>query len=254
MESANFHSVLMKLLKFVVVWPAVLGAALLSSCATAPKVDPAAQTVLYNCTEKLRNASTLQVSGTRDADPALLAKGLKSEHASFEIAVSRPGNMAVRARDAQGGHHLLAGNGGITLYNERENVYSTTKTEAKTIDALTEDVEDQLDVKFTIGEMLGEDPMSVLMDEVTEVKLGGEESVSGTPCTRLDFTQKDLTWQLWVAKSDSLPRKSVLVYIKNPAHPRRTVTVDRWKLNAPIPSSMFSLSLRKGAHEVEVIH
>ena len=244
----------MKLKKFVVVWPAVLGAALFSSCATAPKVDPAAQTVLYNCTEKLRNTKTLQVSGTRDADPALLAKGLKSGHASFEIAVSRPGDLAIRARDGEGVHHLLAGNGGLTLYNEKENVYSTTKTDSKTIDALTEDVEDHFDVKFTIGEMLGEDPMGILMDEVTEVKVGDEEKVNGTLCTRLDFTQKDLSWQLWVAKSDSLPRKSVLVYIKNPAHPRRTVVVDRWRLDAPIPSSMFSLSMKKGAHEVEVIH
>jgi len=244
----------MKLPKIVVVWSTVLGAALLSSCVTAPKVDPAAQTVLYNCTEKLRNASTLQVSGTRDADPTLLAKGLKSEHAAFEIAVSRPGNMAIRGRDGEGVHHLLAGNGGITLYNEKDNIYSTTKADAQTIDGLVEEVEDKLDVKFTIGEMLGEDPMGTLMDGVTEVKLGGEERVNGTLCTRLDFTQKDLTWQLWVAKSDSLPRKSVLVYIEQPGHPRRTVIVDRWKLDRPIPASMFSLSMRKGAHEVGVLH
>jgi hypothetical protein len=46
----------------------------------------------------------------------------------------------------------------------------------------------------------------------------------------------------------------VLIYIKHPAHPKRTVTVDRWKLDAPIPASMFSLSMKKGARQLDVIH
>jgi hypothetical protein len=244
----------MKSLHAFAALPAMAGALFLSSCAVPAKVDPAAHDVLYKCTEKLRNASTLQVFGTRDADPALLAKSLKSEHASFEMAVSRPGDMAIRGRDAEGVHHLLAGNGGITLYNEKDNVYSTIKAESTNIDGLVEEVEDKYDVKFTIGEMLGEDPYGTLMDGVTEVKMGGDESVNGTACTRLDFKQKDLLWSLWIAKSDSLPRKSVLIYIEHPAHPKRTVTVDHWVLDKPIPHSMFSLSMRKGAHEVQVIH
>jgi len=244
----------MKFQRVFLTLPALAGVLFMASCAVPAKVDPAAHAVLYKCTEKLRNASTLQVFGTRDADPALLAKGLKSGHASFEMAVSRPGDLALRGHDAEGLHHLLAGNGGITLYNAKDNVYSTMKADETTIDGLVEEVEDKFDVKFTIGEMLGEDPMATLMDEVTEVKMGGDESVNGTACTRLDFTQKDLVWSLWIAKSDSLPRKSVLVYIDHAGHPKRTVTVDHWKLNAPIPASMFSLSMKKGARPIDVIH
>lgn len=239
---------------FPLLLPALLGAALMSSCATTPKVDPAAQTVLTQSTEKLRAASTIHATGTRVADPALLPPGSPREVVNFDLYVARPGSLAVRSTDGQGRRHLIAGGGNITLYDEKANVYTSVETEAKSIDELVDDIEAQFDVKMIISEILGADPMKSLMEDVTEVKVGGEEKVRGTLCTRLDFTQKDISWQLWIAKSDTLPRMSSITYIKKPGQPKRAVTITQWRLNEKVPAANFQFAPRKGAQQVEVIH
>jgi hypothetical protein len=244
----------MKRTQALATLPALLGAMLISSCASAPKVDPTAQAVLLTTTEKLRAADTIQASGTRLADPGALGTGSTREFVNFDIAVERPGTFAVRSFDGQGVRHTVAGNGGITIYDEKANAYSTTTTQATDIDGLVDDLEDKFDVKMALSEMFGEDPMSSLMEGVTEVKLGGYEKVGNQLCTRLDFTQKDISWQLWVAKSDSLPRMFSITDLEKSGHPKRIVTVHNWKLDQHVPDKMFALSMKKDAQEVDVVH
>jgi hypothetical protein len=234
---------------------ALLGASFAaSSCATTTQVDPEVQTVLAQTTEKLRNAKTIHVSGSRTSDPELLPPGMTAESAKFDLEAVRPGNLEVKSVDASGTRHLIAGNGKLVYYDEKAKVYSTLPTKAATLDGLVDDLEDQYDIKMVVGELLGSDPQKTLLEGVTSGKVAGVETVNGVPCTRLRFTQADMTWDLWIAKSDALPRKTVVVYTDKPGHPKRTVVINRWQLNAVLPESDFAFSPPKDAQAAEVIH
>lgn len=244
----------MKLHDTLLLLPALWGAALLSSCASAPRVDPGARQVLQETTDKLRSAQTIEVTGNRVADPALLPEGSTREFVNFDLAVKRPGHLAVKSSDGEGIRHIVAGDGGITMYDEKANIYTTTDTEETTVDGLVDDIESKFDMKMALSEMLGEDPMKNLMEDVRTAKVVGDEKVGATLCTRLDFHQRGLDWQLWVAKSDALPRMLSLTYTDKPGNPKRVVTINKWKLNGRIPPSLFTFRPKRGAEEVEVLH
>lgn len=238
----------------IFLWPVLGGALLLSSCASYSHVEPNAMAVLTQTTEKLRVAKTFHISGTRVADPALLPPGSTRESVKFDLEAIRPGNIEVKILDAAGTRHLIAGNGKITYYDEKARVYSSVDTKAAAIEGLVDEIEDKFDVKMVVAEMLGADPKKALLEDVTSGKVMGEEMVGGTLCTHLSFFQKDLAWDLWIAKSDSLPRQTVVIYTNKPGQPRRTVTIDRFRLNEVLPESDFVFRQPWGFQQVDVIH
>jgi hypothetical protein len=235
-------------------WPSFAGLLFLSSCASYSHVEPNAMAVLTKTTDKLKSAKTFHISGTRTADPSLLPPGSRREVVKFDLEAIRPGNLEAKLADASSMRHLIAGNGKITYYDETAKVYSSMNTKAATIEALVDEIEDQFDVKMVVAEMLGADPKKDLLQGVTAGKVVGDEMVNGALCTRLSFSQKDLAWDLWIAKGDALPRQAVVIYANRPGQPRRTVTVDRWRLNEVLPESDFVFRLPWGVEKVDVIH
>lgn len=236
------------------LWSALAGTLLLSSCAGYSHVEPNAMAVLTQTTEKLRAAKTFHITGTRVADPALLPPGSTRESVKFDLEAIRPGSIEAKTMDDSGTRHLIAGNGKITYYDEKARVYTSTETKAKTIEALVDEIEDKFDVKMVVAELLGADPKEILLEGVTSGKVAGEETVGGALCTRLSFFQKDLAWDIWIAKSDALPRQTTVIYTSKPGQPRRTVTINRFRLNEVLPESDFVFRLPWGVQEVQVIH
>lgn len=233
---------------------ALFSAVLVTSCANLAQVDPEVRTVLTQTTDKLKAAQTVHVSGARTSDPALLPAGMTAESVKFDLEAARPASLVAKSMDADGTRRLIAGNGKLTFYDEKSKVYSTLPTKATTLEGLVNDLEDQFDVKLVIGELLGADPQKTLLEGVTSGKVVGEESINGVLCTRLSFTQPDMTWDMWIAKSDSLPRKTVVVYTNQPGHPKRAVVINAWHLNTVLPGSDFTFTPPKDAHAAEVIH
>jgi hypothetical protein len=239
---------------FLFLGPVLGGVLGLSSCASYSHVEPGVMTVLTQTTEKLRAAKTFHINGTRIADPALLPPGSTRESVKFDLEAIRPGSIAAKTMDASGTRHLIAGNGKITYYDEKARVYSSTDTKAATIEDLVDAIEDKFDVKMVVAEMLGADPRKTLLEGVTSGKVVGEEMVAGVLCTRLSFFQKDLAWDIWIAKGDALPRQTTVIYTSKPGQPRRTVTISRFRLNEVLPESNFVFHLPWGVQQVQVIH
>jgi hypothetical protein len=232
----------------------LLGAALVSSCATSGVVDPGVRTVLTPTTEKLKCAKTIHVSGTRVADPALLPPGATRESVRFDLEAVRPNSLEVKTVDAGGTRQFIASHGRLTYFDEKGNLYSSTATKSATMEGIVDEIEDQFDVKLIIGELLCEDPQRVLLEGVTSGRVAGEERVGKDLCTKLSFTQQDFSWDLWIARSDSLPRKTEVTYTGMPGHPKRTVLIHQWRLNTALPESDFTFTAPRGARQVEVIH
>lgn len=253
MDHFPLLQLIMKPLSFLCWSTGVFAIAASCSCSTTAKVDPEAKTLLVRSTDKLRAAHTITASGRLVIDPQLLPPGSNQQKVDFKMMAARPANLAVTSIDGSK-RRLIAGHGKISLYDEKANAYTSVPAKARSMDELVDQVEDEFDIKTVIGEMLGDNPIATLMEGVTSVKLMGQEEISGVLCDKLCFTQKDLSWALWIARSDVLPRKTVITYDHKPGHPQRNVVISKWQLDGKLGPEVFDFQPPRGAQQVGVIH
>jgi thiol-disulfide isomerase/thioredoxin len=112
--------------------------------------------------------------------------------------------------------------------------------------------------------LFADDPYQVLMEGVTALAYLGRESLDGAECNRLEFTEEEADWQLWIqAGEQPLPRKVVADLSRGydgmwfeaagaeSVKMELTIRFDDWLVNADLPEEQFVFVPPEEAEEVE---
>ncbi|MCB1227837.1 MAG: DUF2092 domain-containing protein [Verrucomicrobiales bacterium] len=231
--------------------------ACLSSCSstqTSAQLDAKTESTLSAMSDKLAAARTLRVTTSRKASPGFNVAGAVAETATGTVVLQRPNQLAARMVTSEGSRSVGLANGMLTLVDEKAGTHASVKA-AGDIDQAVRGVADTYGVKLPVAELLVNHPRSLLLEGVKSGRCVGSESIGGTMCHHLAFTQSNLTWDLWVAMEDNLPRRMKVTYPNGEGGAPLTMTADisRWEINPSLSASDLSVKVPAGSHEIEMI-
>ena len=234
-----------------------IGAAVgLSSCATSTvgRIDDKTDAVLTAMSDKLAAAKTLRVTATRTSSPGFHPGIDAAESASGTVVVQRPDKLAAQIKSNRGrrsvgfdGHHL-------TIVDYAAGTHSVVKAVGD-IDTTVSAIQAIYGVTPPIAELLVNHPKKHLLDGVQSAKYTGLETVNGVECDRLTFQQERLTWRLWVATGDKLPRRIAFAYPNGEGGAPLTVnaTITKWELDPLVPTTGLTVGPPAKSRAVEMI-
>ena len=230
----------------------------LSSCATAPAtkaaLDTRTEADLNAMTTKLAAAKTLRIVGSRTAPPGRYA-GLKvAEVASGTVTVQRPNVLVSKLKSKSGDRTIALAGGNVTLVDYAAGTHAVVKARGD-IDDTLRSIEKTYGIMPPVAELLVNRPKEFLLDGVTAGRFVNEEKVDGLVCDHLSFTQTELTWDLWVATTDHLPRKLVVVYPRTDDREARTLTarISKWELDVPLSENELKAQIPAKSMAIDMI-
>ncbi len=253
----------MKLTRYIPVSANILpsllafaAAGVLSSCSTTPTaaLDAKTDAVLGAMSDKLAAAKTLRVSATRTASRGFNAGMVVAETASGTVVVQRPNKLAARLRTSEGARAIGFDGGNLTVVDRTAGTHSVVKAPGD-IDTTLRSIQRIYSLTPPVGELLANNPKALLLEGVKSGKHTGTESINGVKCDRLAFTQDGLSWNLWVATGDNLPRRISLTYPNGEggAPLTMTATITKWELDAAVSGAELTVSAPAGSRAIEMI-
>jgi hypothetical protein len=232
----------------------------LVSCATSggtsnAKLDPKTTTVLDAMSAKLSAAKTLRVNTTRTNSAGFYTGVSVAQSASGTVAVERPNKFAAHLKTSEGNRDFGFDGSTIIVVDHKAGTHGTVKA-AGDIDRAVNGVAATYGVTPLLGELLANNPKAILLEGVKTGKYVGTDKVGATACDHLSFTQDgQITWELWVATSDQLPRRITMTYPNGEGGAPLTMTsnMSNWQLNTPLSANELTIKAPSGSRELEMI-
>ena len=171
---------------------------------------------------------------------------------SRSMLVRRPDRIATEAYGDLVNRSVWYDGKSFTLLDREFNTYIQVPA-PNSIDALLDQIEEQLEVVIPLGEVLSEDVYQALTPQIRQAEHLGLHQVRGIECHHIIFTQDDLDWQLWVeASSTPVPRKIVIVYKREPGIPQYSAVISEWDFTVATPDELFEFRPPEGARELDM--
>ena len=236
--------------------PAFAALALITSC-TSPSsavLDDRTEAALTAMCDKLAAAKTIRVSSSRRSSPGFQAGIPFAETAKGSIVVRRPDQLAARVKTSQGGREIGFDGKQLMLVDLAAGTHSSAEAVGD-IDRAVAGVQALYGVTPPVAELLVNRPKAHLLSGVKTGKHLGTESVEGVVCDRLGFEQEGLSWQLWVASGDKLPRRISFDYPKGKDGKLRTLTatLSEWKIDSVVSDADLKVTVPSGSRALEMI-
>ena len=231
-----------------------LGASFLTSCSTTQQIDTKTNTVLNGMSDKLAAAKTLRVKVTRQSSPGFNAGMVVAESATGNVAVQRPSRLSAQMKTSEGARSLGFDGGNLIVVDHAAGTHSIVKAPGD-IDNAVRSIQRIYGLTPPVAELLANHPRALLLEGVKTGKHTGTESINGVECDRLAFQQDGLSWQLWVATGDKLPRRISFAYPNGEggAPLTMTATITNWEIDAPVSKAELTVSPPHGSRALEMI-
>ncbi len=171
---------------------------------------------------------------------------------SRSMLVRRPDRIATEAYGDLVNRSVWYDGKSFTLLDREFNTYIQVPA-PNSIDAVLDQIEEQLEVVIPLGEVLSEDVYQALTPQIRQAQYLGLHQVRGIECHHIIFTQDDLDWQLWVeASSTPVPRKIVIVYKREPGIPQYSAVISEWDFTVATTDELFEFRPPEGARELDM--
>jgi hypothetical protein len=231
-----------------------LAASFLASCASAPKIDSKTDAVLSAMSAKLAAAKTLRAEVTRNSSPGFTVGTPVAQSATGTVIVERPARLAARLKTGEGSRAIGFDGGNLTVVDNGAGTHSVVKAPGD-LDSTVFSIQKIYGITPPVGQLLVNHPRALLLEGVKTGKYTGSENINGEECDRLDFSQDGLTWQLWVATGDKLPRRISLAYYNGEggAPLTMTATIRKWELDPVLSDADLTVKIPAGSRELEMI-
>jgi hypothetical protein len=237
---------------------AITGAAgfLLCNCASLngggiSRLDADADAALRAMSDKLSAAEQLSFEVSRKIDPSLVPGGKVGLNARIKGAAMRPNKLAATSTANGVTRRFYYDGESVTLQNVEMNHYATVPG-ARSIDKTIDKIAERWDFNPPMADLLVSDPYHSLTRTVSGGKLADGGSVGGEACKRISATGETVDWDLWLAKSDDLPRKFVITVKGRPGSPQVELRIRNWDLAPKLDAGQFTFTPPKGAQEIEM--
>ncbi|OSP55289.1 hypothetical protein BV911_08220 [Pseudoruegeria sp. SK021] len=168
---------------------------------------------------------------------------------SGTVAVDRPGHIRAARRGGFADIEMGFDGETVTLIGRQANIYSQLPIEG-TIRTMIETLHTDYDLVFPAANLLMEDPVSTLMEGVTDVENFGVGVIGGQNCDHIVLRNSELDIQIWIAQGE-MPRpcRYVLSTRDVALEPRYTVQINNWR-NTVDPDEL-AIAIPEGATKLD---
>ena len=213
----------------------------------AQRISPDAQAVVDKMTAALQKLKVASISahGTRDE---VLPFGYKVQnHEQATLTFQAPNKLRAEVTGDIRDRSFVYDGANFVMYSADDNVY----TQVKAPDTTVKLIERLLDagVELPLIDVLYQGHEGTLLENVQTGLLIGESNVEGVDCDVLAFRQALIDWQLWVQKSDSLPRKFAITTRYEMGQPQ-VEQVLTWNLKPSIKADTFTFKAPEGSKAI----
>lgn len=230
----------------------VLAASILTLSGAIAEISAEATDSLKAMSDKLSGAQQLTVEASRTVAPELLKIEPDLESTKVKAIVQRPDKMVCSVNGEGRQIEFYIGKDGSTIFSKNAGFYARFPGKPSISESF-DAAEKERGISIPVQDLLCQDPYNDMTAKAKSGKLVGEESVDGESCDHLAFSQEDLDWEIWIAKSDKLPRKFVITLkgVEGKDH----VVVDKmnWNLDPKLSADAFVFTAPKGATEIEFV-
>ena len=227
----------------------------LASCSIySTRVDHEAAALLHSMSDKLSKAGTLRVVAEREVTPESHLGVTLPEKATVEAVVRRPNRLVVKS-SSKLGDRAVSYDGKELLYADYEGGTHAKINARADIDSTARAVAEVYGAMPPLVELLANDPLSFLMENVTEGRHAGKEVTDGVATEHLKFQQDGIAWELWIGTADSLPRKMTVTLPAGDGGPPPSMTlrIKNWEMNPVLTATDLRLSVPSNCTAVEMI-
>lgn len=178
-------------------------AAAAAPAAPSATIEPAAKELIAKISDLYKDAKTF--NGQMAIKMKIELPGLPPQDfaMNYDLAMERPNKYAMTLKEGAMGANSVSDGKNLYIHVPMVNKYMVqpAPTNLDTIGAggATE-LLGPLDQMDFIGALFAENPAAAFLDGVKSGKLLPAETIDGVESDRLQFTQDDLSWDLWAAK------------------------------------------------------
>ena len=232
-----------------------VGVALLVFSITAraqqPTIDPNADAALKKMSAALAGAQNFSFEAHSIADQ-VMPNGQKIQYARNQtIAVRRPDKIHGSVKADSDHLDFIYDGKTVTLLDPKANTYVAIDAKSS-IDETMDLLAAQYGMVIPLADLVFSDPYKALTERVRAGSDLGSGYVFDAKCRHLAFRSDAVDWQIWIDESDSLPRKLVITYKDQPAHPQFTAFFSKWNVSAQTPDSQFTFTPPAGATKTDL--
>jgi hypothetical protein len=180
-----------------------------------------------------------------------------AEKATVEARVLRPNKFAAHAKTNLGVRHFYADGRTLSLLDEKANTYAILPMRTN-IDGVVALLDEKYGFTPPLAEFAVSNPYRGIREQAQSVSYLGREKVAGgflglggVECHHLGLKGKVADAELWIAVSDSLPRKLVATFHSDRQSQVR-VNFTSWNLAAPVTEADFAFTPAKGGEKIEM--
>lgn len=128
---------------------------------------------------------------------------------------------------------------GLTLVLHRDKVFGQARM-PETLDAALDAIHERYGVTMPVADFLYSSAARALIADTTTGGWLGREDIDRQPHDHVRFTDKDVTWDLWVpASGPPLPRRFVVDFKERRAANHVEVTFSDWNLAPAVAAQQF---------------
>jgi hypothetical protein len=224
-----------------------------TKAAPRPPVAPLADKLLTQACEVLGSAKAFSFHAEINFDQVLPSAVKVQFAAAMNLALQRPGDLAVDYRSDLGAKQLWYQNGDLTIFDPPQMVYATA-TVPPTIDEMLEHAAQNHNLNVPLADLLYGDPCRRIKPHMVFGGYVGVNDVNGTACDHLAFTSPTIDLQLWLQHTGRpIPRKIVINYRTEPGTPEYAAVLSDWQFPGKIPDGIFRPKFPKGAKRIDFV-
>lgn len=230
---------------------------LAASLAPAAGSEPNADQLLREMSAKLASARSFTFQAVREIDPGLLEGYDVPDKARVSVSVQRPNQIAAHSKSAAGERRFIADGRTLSLLDVKRGFYSTVPMRTS-IDGLVQRLDEQYGFIPPLAEFALSNPYADLRRQAQTITYlgiekteGGFLGMGGVECHRISLKGKMADAELWIAKTDQLPRKLIATFHLGNS-PQLRIHFSKWNLGATVSPTDFAFTPPAGATKIEM--
>jgi len=184
----------------------------------------------------------------------ILGSGAKLRHSGeLQSALRRPDGLRTDFHGELDNSSAWYDGHTFTLFDPAMGLYATTPAPEQ-IDTLLEMVHDSLGFSLPLVDLYFSALCPGLTENLEKGSYGGMERVGETRTHRLDMSQEDIDWKVWIDEGDRpLPRKLSITYKRLSGSPEYTAVISDWNFSPTLSEDFFIFRPPDGSSRIEFL-
>jgi hypothetical protein len=190
---------------------------------------------------KLASARFLSVSTSERSERIRPGGAVQPFALTRRTLIRRPDRLHFKASgdtDVEGWYDGI----GLTVVMHKEKVFGQAKM-PETLDKVLDTLHERYGIATPLADFLYTDPSKAFLADTTTGGWVGRETVDGQQTDHLAFKDTGVSWEIWLATADQLPRKGRADFSENKRLRKVEVSFTEWNLAPAVADDSFKPSV-----------